>query len=84
MPDARERCNGVTQEHRRRAGALLSVAMIEGVQGAAVEYAHTIMGVPREELAQARQQNPDVDKAVKTVVEKLQQSATGIARRSAC
>ena len=77
MPDARERCNGVTQEHRRRAGALLSVAMMEGVQGAAVEYAHTIMGVPREELAQARRQNPDVDKAVNTVVEKLQESATG-------
>ncbi len=75
MPDARERCNGVTQEHRRRAGALLTMAMMEGVQGAAVAYTHVILGVPREEMVQARRDNPNIDKAVRTVVEKLEEVA---------
>ena len=75
LPDAAARCNGITQEHRRAAGALLSAAMMAGVHGAAVEYARAIMGVPREELAQGRRDNPDLDKAVSTVVQKLEEAA---------
>jgi hypothetical protein len=75
LPDAAARCNGITQQHRRAAGALLSAAMMAGVRGAAVAYTHVILGVPREEIVQARRDNPDLDKAVSTVVEKLEEAA---------
>jgi hypothetical protein len=75
QPDMAARCNGITQQHRRKAGELLSTAMMAGVHGAAVAYTHVILGVPREELAQARRDNANIDKVVSTVVEKLEEAA---------
>jgi hypothetical protein len=75
LSDAAERCNGITQQDRRKAGELLGTAMMEGVHGAAVAYMQFILGVPREEIAQARRDNPNIDKAVSTAVEKLEEAA---------
>ena len=70
-----ERCNGITQEQRGMAGALLGTAMMAGVHGAAVEYVHLMYSVPRKELEQARRDNPNHDKAVRTALEKLEEVA---------
>jgi hypothetical protein len=75
LPDVAERCNGITRQHRRKAGDLLGTAMMAGVHGAAVEYMQVILGVPREEIAQARRDNPTIDKAVSTALEKLEEAA---------
>jgi len=75
LPDVAARCNGITQRHRRKAGELLGTAMMAGVHGAAVEYVQAILGVPREEIAPARRDNPNIDKAVRTAVEKLEEAA---------
>ena len=75
LPDAAARCNGITQQHRRKAGELLGTAMMAGVHGAAFEYMQVILGVPREEIAQGRRDNPNVDLAVSTAVEKLEEAA---------
>jgi hypothetical protein len=75
LPDRAERCNGITQQHRRKAGELLGTAMMAGVHGAAVAYMKVIWDVPREELAQGRRDNPNIDTALKTAVEKLEEAA---------
>ena len=75
LPDVAARCNGIMQQHRRKAGELLGTAMMAGVHGAAVAYAHVILGVPREEMLQGRRDNPNIDRAVTTVVEKLEEAA---------
>ncbi len=75
LPDMAARCNGITQQHRRKAGELLGTAMMAGVHSAAFEYMQVILGVPREELAQGRRDNPNVDKAVSIAVEKLEEAA---------
>jgi hypothetical protein len=73
--DAAEKCAGITPEQRARTGELLTVAMMGNVQGAAAEFARVLMVTPDEAVAQRRRDNPEFDKAVDTIVGKLQEAA---------
>jgi hypothetical protein len=75
LDDTAEKCAGITPEQRARTGELLVTAMMHGIPGAAAEFARTLMGAPADALAQRRRDNPEFDKAVQTIVARLEESA---------